>query len=208
MKEAERARSNRREIVKAYSSGEVTRRDLIRWGLISAGGLLLPLNGFSPFATSAYAEIPTGAPPSPLFGIQPFTQPMPRFDVLPRNAVGTLNPVPTTEANTTQQPVPQELGGGLGPIEGRPPGSIWAHQLWEQYPPRVAVEMTTEGAKPNLVYNPGVPSSLNSGIDAATAFPPRFHPNLPDQHPDKAVDVHGHTESGSRSRWSACPASG
>ena len=185
MQEAERARSNRLDIVKACSCGEVTRRDLIRWGLISAGGLLLPLNGLSPFAASAYAEIPTGAPPSPLFGIQPFTQPMPRFDVLPRNAVGTLNPAPTKEANATQQPVPQELGGGLGPIEGRPPGSIWAHQLWDQYPPKVAVEVTTEGAKPNLVYNPGVPSSLNSGIDAAAAFPPRFHPKLPDQHADK-----------------------
>jgi manganese oxidase len=185
LKEAGRARSNRLEIVRACSCGEVTRRELIRWGLISAGGLLLPLNGLSPFATSAYAEIPTGAPPSPLFGIQPFTQPMPRFDVLPRNAVGTLNPAPTKEANTTQQPVPQELGGGFGPIEGRPPGPTWAHQLWDQFAPTVAVEVTTEGAKPNLVYNPGVPARLNSGIDAAVPFPPRFHPNLPDQRPDK-----------------------
>src|SRR5262245_65210823 len=37
----------------------------------------------SPFIRSAYAEsnIPTGLPPSPLFGVLPFTQPMPRFDV-------------------------------------------------------------------------------------------------------------------------------
>jgi len=185
LREAESARNNRREIVKAYSCGQVTRRDLIRWGLISAGGLLLPINGLSPFASSVYAQIPTGAPPSPLFGIQAFTQPMPRFDVLPRNAVGTLNPAPTQEANTTQQPVAPALGGGLGPVEGRPPGPIWAHQLWNQFPPTIAVEVTQEGAKPNLSYNPGVPSTLNSGIDAATAFPPRFHPSLPDQRPDK-----------------------
>jgi len=185
-KEAENARNNRREIVQAYSWGQVSRRDLIKWGLISAGGLLAPINGLSPFASSVYADgIPTGAPPSPLFGIKPFTQPMPRVDVLPRRAIATLSPAPTQQANTTQQPVPPELGGGLGPIEGRPPGPIWAHQLWTQFPPRVAIEVTQEGAKPNLVYNPGVPSTLNSGIDATASFPPRFHPSLPDQRPDK-----------------------
>ena len=183
--EAENARRNRAEILKACSSGQITRRDLVRWGLITAGGLFLPIKGLSPFATSVYADsIPTGAPPSPLFGVKPFTQPMPRFDVLPRTAVSTLNPAPTEQANTTQHPVAQELGGGLGPIEGRPPGPIWAHQLFDQFPPRIAVEVTQEGAKPNFVYNPGVPAKLNSGIDPA-AFPPRFHPSLPDQRPDK-----------------------
>jgi FtsP/CotA-like multicopper oxidase with cupredoxin domain len=184
--EAENARGNRAEILKAYSTGQISRRDLLKWGLIAAGGLLLPINGLSPFAGSVYADgIPTGAPPSPLFGIQPFTQPMPRFDVLPRSVVSTLNPAPTQQANTTQHPVAPELGGGLGPIEGRPPGPIWAHQLFDQFPPKIAVEVTQEGAKPNVTYNPGVPSNLNSGINPAATFPPRFHPNLPDQRPDK-----------------------
>src|SRR6266545_938401 len=49
------------------------------------------------------------------------------------------------------------------------------------FPPKIAVQVTQEGAKVNTVYNPGVPSSLNSGINAAAPFPPRFHPNLPDQ---------------------------
>jgi len=43
------------------------------------------------------------------------------------------------------------------------------------------VQVTQEGAKVNTVYNSGVPSSLNSGINAAAPFPPRFHPNLPDR---------------------------
>ena len=64
-REAGNARRNRAEIVKAYSTGQISRRDLVRWGLITAGGLLLPINGLSPFANSVYAEIPTGAPPSP-----------------------------------------------------------------------------------------------------------------------------------------------
>ena len=190
-REAEHARRNRADILKAYSSGQISRRDLVRWGLISAGGLLLPKNGLSPFASSVYAAIPTGAPPSPLFDVQPFTQPMPRFDVLPRNAVATLSPAPTSEANTTQHPVAAELGGGLGPIEGRPPGPIWAHQLFDQFPPGIAVEVTQEGAKPNLAYNPGVPSTLNSGITAAAAFRPRFHPGLPDQRADKLWTFNG-----------------
>jgi FtsP/CotA-like multicopper oxidase with cupredoxin domain len=75
------------------------------------------------------------------------------------------------------------LGGGTGPIEGRPPGPIWAHQGFTRFPPRVAVEVITEGAKVNNSYNPGVSPSLNSGIDPANPIRPRFHPNLPDQGP-------------------------
>jgi len=110
---------------------------------------------------------------------------MPRFDVLPRNAVSTLNPAPTAQANTTQQPLNPALEGvrpgDTGPIEGRPPGPIWAHQQFAAFPPRVAIEVTQEGAKVNNVYNPQVPSSLNSGINAAAPFRPTFHPGLPDQ---------------------------
>src|SRR5712664_1665143 len=125
VREAENARRNRAEIVKALSHGQVSRRDLIRMGLMSAAGTFVLTNGLSPFAKSAYASIPTGAPRSPLLGVQAFSQPMPRFDVLPRNAVSSLNPAPTAQANTTQQPMPAALGGGQGPIEGRPPGPIW-----------------------------------------------------------------------------------
>ncbi|HSC70932.1 MAG TPA: multicopper oxidase domain-containing protein, partial [Candidatus Methylomirabilis sp.] len=124
-----------------------------------------------------------GAPPSPLFGVQPFTQPMLRFDVLPRKPLSSLSPAPTAEANTTLQRVPAVLGGGYGPIEGRPPGSIWAHQRWTEFPCKVAVEATQEGARPNTVYNPRVPSSLNSGVDPSAAIPLKFHPQMPTQSP-------------------------
>src|SRR5215467_11311182 len=165
--EAQNARSNRAEIVKAYSHGRVSRRDLIKWGLITASGLLAPIHGLNPFVQSAYADdsgIPTGAPRSPLFGVQPFTQPMPRFDVLPRNAVSTLSPAPTAQANTTQQLLNPALEGvrpgDTGPIEGRPPGPIWAHQQFAAFPPAVAIEVTQEGAKVNTAYNPGVTSNF------------------------------------------------
>jgi len=71
LREAENARKNRAEIIKAVSQGQITRRDLVKWGLITAGGLWAPIHGLSPFAKSAFGTIPTGAPPSPTFGSAP-----------------------------------------------------------------------------------------------------------------------------------------
>src|SRR3954465_925941 len=127
--------------------------------------------------------VPTGLPPSPTFGIQKFTQPMPRFDVLRRQPVTDLQPPPLEQSNQTQQPVDPQLGGGTGPIEGRPPGPVWAHQEFTRFPPRVAYDVTMEGAKTNLIYNPQVPATLNSGINPATPFQFKFHPQLPTQGP-------------------------
>ncbi len=189
LREAENARKNRLEFIKALADGQMTRRELIKWGALTAGGLLAWKHGLNPFVRSAYASIPTGFPSSPLFGVQAFTQPMPRFDVLPRNPnpFTFLTPAPTAQANTTQQPLNTALEGvtpgDTGPIEGRPPGPIWAHQEFTRFSPVIAIEASAEGAKLNTVYNPGVPSSLNSGIDPAQSFHPRFHPNLPDQGP-------------------------
>jgi len=198
LREAENARKNRAEIIKALSQGQVSRRELMKWGLITAGGLWVPIHGLSPFAKSAFGseEIPTGAPPSPLFGVQPFTQPMYRFDVLPRQPEpGFLNPAPTAEANTTQQLLNPALEGvhpgDTGPIEGRPPGPIWAHQDFNLLPPRIAVEVTQEGARTNTAYNPGVPSHLNSGINPNTPIPVQFHPGLPIQGPLKVWTFNG-----------------
>src|SRR6478672_7631495 len=97
VREAENARKNRGEIVKGFSHGQVTRRDLVKLGLITTGGLLMPIHGLSPFVNSAYATIPTGAPRSPLAGALPFTQPMPRFDVLQPKAPSELSPGPTAQ---------------------------------------------------------------------------------------------------------------
>ncbi|PYR41667.1 MAG: hypothetical protein DMF93_07835, partial [Acidobacteria bacterium] len=102
LREAEHARRNRAEIVRELSWGRVTRRDLIKMGLFTAAGLLAPIGGLNPFVKSVYGQAPTGLPPTPLFGCEAFSQPMPRFDVLPRRKVtyapdgvtitGPLNP--------------------------------------------------------------------------------------------------------------------
>ncbi len=161
-----------------------SRRKPIGLGLMTLAATL--------FVRDAAADsVPTGLPASPTFGITKFSQPMPRFDVLTRKPVSSLVPAPTAEANTTQQPVDPALGGGFGPIEGRPPGPIWAHQDFTRFPPKVAYDVTMEGAKVNNSYNPGVPASLNSGINPANPVRPTFHPGLPDQGPLAAWTFNG-----------------
>jgi mono/diheme cytochrome c family protein len=196
LREAANAQKNRKEIVEALSHGKVTRRELIKWGLFTSAGLLVPKSGLSPFAKSAYADssIPTGLPPSPLFGVKPFTQPMLRFDVLPRKPVSWLDPAPTEQANTTMQLLDPALVASYpttgnpavdyyGPIEGRPPGALWAHQRWDHFFPSVAIEVTQEGAKDNTSYNPGVVDNLNNGFNRGSTIPLKFHPGLPTQDP-------------------------
>ena len=190
IREAERARDNRREIVRELSWGRLSRRDLLKWGLFTSAALLAPINGLNPFIPRAFAD-DGNIPRSPLFGVNPFTQPMPRFDVLPRNEVSSLNPLPTAEANQSQQAVDAKLGGGTGPIEGRPPGKIWAHQRFADHFPRVAVEVTQAPASTNTTYNPGVPSPLNSGILAAAPIPLKFHPQWPTQEPESVWTFNG-----------------
>ncbi|HET6934341.1 MAG TPA: multicopper oxidase domain-containing protein [Candidatus Angelobacter sp.] len=209
LRDAENARRNRQEIVAALSRGQVSRRELMKWGLWTSAGLLAPIGGLSPFVrplnaqtTSSFgggggscSAIPTGLSPSPTFGVAAFSQPMPRFDVLPRNAVSTLNPAPTAQANTTQQPVDPALVGGqtglTGPIEGRPPGAAWAHQAFSKFPPQVAIEVTTKPVGNNTSYNPGVTSDLNSGINPTNAFAPKFHPSFPVQDPNRIWTFNG-----------------
>ena len=192
VREATNARDNRREIVKAISQGQVTRRDMVKMGLMTAAGSVVLQNGLSPFAKSAYGSIPTGSPLSPLYGAQSFSQPMPRFDVLERKPVDSLSPAPTAESNQTQQTLntalPGVAAGDTGPIEGRPPGPIWAHQQFTRFAPKVAIEVEQSGARilgpsQGTLYNPGCDSHFNSGIDASLDVRPTFHPNMPDQGP-------------------------
>jgi len=200
LREAEHARRNRAEIVRELSWGRVSRRDLIKMGLFTAAGMLAPLGGVNPFVKSVYGDGSNGLPPSPLFGCQPFTQPMPRFDVLERNPIlynggdtpiSCLSPAPTAAANETMQPVHPALGGGYGPIEGRPPGAIWAHQRFKDFLPQIAIEAWQSPCTTNYRYQPQVPSSLNCGIDPSQGLPLRFHDGMPVQNPNNVWTFNG-----------------
>jgi FtsP/CotA-like multicopper oxidase with cupredoxin domain len=207
IREAQNARENRAEILKAFSQGKVTRRELVKWGLITTGGLLAPIHGLNPFVSSAYASggvccggggIPTGAPPSPLFGVQPFTAPMPHFDVAPRipnPLTGGLTPTPQAQSNQTQQLLDPALVGGqtglTGPIEGRPPGPIWAHQRFTQFAPQIGIETSQAQATTNVSYRPNVDPQFNNGIDPTQPFPLKFHPGFPTQAPNSVWTFNG-----------------
>src|ERR1044071_6240191 len=181
-REAENARQNRAEIVKALSHGQITRRDLYKWGIYTMAGTLALKNGLSPFAPSAYADdIPTGTPRSPLGTATKFSQPMPRLAL--------QTPVPLTKDPATGNAVfPAALGerpakrlsyhtdftanpgnpafrnplNNRGPIEGRPPGEVFAHQRWDEFFPKVGYVMSIGKIAPNS----------------------RFHPNFPAQNPN------------------------
>ncbi|HKT13011.1 MAG TPA: multicopper oxidase domain-containing protein [Terriglobia bacterium] len=194
LRDAENARKNRQEIVRELSHGKITRRDLVRMGLFTSAGMLAPIGGLSPFVKPVHAQtssftsgtrssgcfgfsVPTGMNPSPTFSVPAFSQPMPRFDLIPRNAVSTLNPAPTAQANTTPQVLDAGFGfpaGTTGPIEGRPPGAIWAHQAFATFPPQIAMEVSIAQATANTTYNPGVASTLNSGINPSQSIPLTF----------------------------------
>ncbi|MFL5301209.1 MAG: multicopper oxidase family protein [Anaeromyxobacteraceae bacterium] len=153
LREAEHARQNRLDIVRAWSTGQVSRRDLFRLGLFTATGALLHKNGLSPFASSAYAAVPTGTPPSPgLVGLE-FTQPMPRLQEFQRKPLAALGgPKPQRESNQTFN-----AAKGIGPVEGRPPGPLWAHQRWEEFYPKVAVEASQSPVVPGIKFHPALP---------------------------------------------------
>lgn len=168
IREAENARRNRAEIVRALSHGQISRRDLFKWGLFTASGLLLCKNGLSPYAPSAFAQSFTGVPLTPLNGAMPFTIPLNRLQYTPPKPLTKLvqpngewealwptGTVPRPSAkraswhtdfsahpagNTAQNPYINPVTK-RGPMEGRPPGEWFAHQRWKEFFPTVGYEM-------------------------------------------------------------------
>ena len=158
-REAQNAANNREEIVKAISIGQVSRRDLIKAGIFTAGGLLLPIHGLSPFVKSAFGAVPTGAPrsPYPIPTDKPFMQPLFRCELLQPtklvstggsdaslrwpDAMGEAPAMRRANANIIKHKVScanatntgnEWYTGTTGPQEGRAPGEAFAHQRWNE----------------------------------------------------------------------------
>ncbi|NMG44364.1 multicopper oxidase domain-containing protein [Aromatoleum toluvorans] len=160
--EAERARNNRLEIVAALSQGQITRRELIKAGIFTAGGLLAWKHGLNPFVSSAFASsgsVPTGTPrsPYPFPGDQPFIQPLLRCQNLTSHKLTStggsdawlLWPKETGEIPAMRRANTEiirhtvnlanatntgnvTVAGTTGPREGRAPGEAFAHQRWNE----------------------------------------------------------------------------
>ena len=181
-REAQRARDNRAEIIKARSIGQITRRDLYKWGIFTATGALALKNGLSPFARSAFAQVPTGTPASPLFGAQRFTTRLPRLVVqrptpLIRDADGNAafpaslgeRPARRLSYHTdfTANPADPNFINPIthrGPIEGRPPGEIFAHQRWDEFFPKVGYVMSIGQIAPNQRFHPNFPAQNPTSV--------------------------------------------
>jgi manganese oxidase len=193
-REAQNARNNRAEIVKALSLGQITRRDLYKWGIFTAGGVLALKNGLSPFARSAFAEVPTGTPRSPLFGAQKFTQrlnrlalqtPMPMTMVASTFDPGEFDAAFPASANQLPakrrsyhdnfnanpgNPTFQNQTTHVGPIEGRAPRDpktgldFFAHQRWDEFFPKVGYVMSWTQVAPNSRFHPNFPAQAPNSV--------------------------------------------
>ena len=150
VREAEHARNNRLAIIKALADGEISRRDLLKWGLFTTTGAIALKHGLSVYAPSAYGQVATGTPRSPLFGAVKFSEPMHRPIVqmpirLAANAAGdaawqdaAYNKEPNAKKFSWHDQFSANPGDpryvnpvtGKGPFEGRPPGQFFAHQRW------------------------------------------------------------------------------
>jgi hypothetical protein len=97
--------------------------------------VLAPIRGLSPFAASAFAagdsNIPTGLSPSPLGGVRAFTQPMLRFDVLPR--VGRLT---RADARVDRRGRSSIRCSAAGADRRTAAGGERGHQAFNRFPPR------------------------------------------------------------------------
>ena len=167
-REAQNARNNRAEIVKALNTGQITKRDLFKWGIFTTAGVLVEKNGLSPFAKSAFGDVPTGTPRSPLFGAQKFQDefvrlnlqtPVPLTPVLSADgkethaAWGAMAPNEPTAKRLSWHTDYSGQAAGLsnpyrnpltnrGPMEGRPPGEFFAHQRWDEFFPKQGYVMS------------------------------------------------------------------
>jgi FtsP/CotA-like multicopper oxidase with cupredoxin domain len=189
-REAQNARNNRAEIIKARSIGQITRRDLYKWGIFTAAGTLALKNGLSPFARSAFADsnVPTGTPRSPLFGAKKFTQRLNRLNLqtpVPLTRVPSADPASIGDAafpaalgerparrlsyhtDFTANPSDPQFRNPVtnrGPIEGRPPGEIFAHQRWNEFFPKVGYIMSVGPVVANTSFHPNFPAQQPNSI--------------------------------------------
>jgi FtsP/CotA-like multicopper oxidase with cupredoxin domain len=142
-KRALRAFRERQETV---ASG-LTRRDLMKMGMMTGTGVLVSQKGLSHELLSPAA---LGALPP----ITPFVQPLRVLPVLPQRNVAELDPAPTINPNRAINPVT-----GL-PFEGRSE----PHQSRELFPAQVFFQSRT-AANPNVIVHPALPAQTFWGFN-------------------------------------------
>jgi len=145
----QQAAKNRREIVAAGLS----RRDMLRMGLLTGAGLLVPMSGLSVRARSSAGSLlfdsgPGSGPSSP--PTTPFVQPFVRMTV--KQPVASLSPTPTAVPNTAAG-------------EGR----TISHQAFSQFAPVKFYEV--EQRLTNIITHPELPAQPLWGFDGLVPGP-------------------------------------
>ncbi len=143
------AARNRRDLI---ASGNFTRRDLLKMGLLTSAGMLMPIPGLSARAQGpgGMCARPDGEPCSP--PTRPFIQPMPIMPVK-QPISGPLTPTPTVAPNTAINPAT-----GL-PFEGR----THDHQALTIFPPALFYQISQQAAQVSM--HPDLPKQTIWGFD-------------------------------------------
>ncbi len=143
-KDRQTADHNRRELVNAH----LDRRDLMKMGLLTSAGMLVPKIGLSarPLTSAGYRDDTPLSPPT-----TPFVDEMPRPSILA--PVAALNPTPTRLPNTAAG-------------EGR----TIAHQDWFGHPPVKYYQMT-QAQTSGLFVSPDLPAQTLWTFNGITPGP-------------------------------------
>ncbi len=144
-KEKQTAANNRRELIAAGFK----RRDLLKMGLLTSAGMLIPKKGLSahPITSSGFV-LPDDDPDSP--NTTPFVENMPRLQVLA--PVASLTPAPTAAPNTA-----------AGEARTVP------HQAFAQFPPLRFYEMSQQQGIVSM--SPDLPPQTIWGFNGITPGP-------------------------------------
>jgi len=142
-KRREVAASNRRELIAA----NLSRRDLMKMGLLTGAGFLIPKAGLSarPLTSAGYRFDDPQSPPT-----RSFIENMPRLQVL--QPVAALTPAPTAAPNTAAG-------------EGR----TVTHQAFAQFPPQKFYEIHQRAGTVNM--SPDLPAQTIWGFNGITPGP-------------------------------------
>jgi FtsP/CotA-like multicopper oxidase with cupredoxin domain len=144
-KDKEIAAQNRRELIAAGFK----RRDLLKMGLLTSAGMLIPKKGLSahPLTSAGYVFDDPVSPPT-----TPFVDNMPRLQVL--QPVAALNPAPTIAPNTAAG-------------EGR----TVSHQAFAQFPPQRFYEISQQAGTVLMAPNGELPPQTIWGFNGTTPGP-------------------------------------
>src|SRR5688572_13900416 len=161
-KDKQVAADNRRELIAAGFK----RRDLLKMGLLTSAGMLIPKKGLSAHPLNTMGSFDDDEPNSP--NTTPFQELMPRLPVLA--PVATLTPPPTAAPNTAAgeartvphqafaQFPPQrfyEMSQQAGLVNMAPPGELPAQPIWGFAPVVNGVVGNTMTPGPMLVERYG-----------------------------------------------------